>query len=154
MFINDLPQNIESVCLLYADVKTFRKITSPADGQALQRDLSQLSAWSVSWGLALNPSKCKSFTMTLRRAPVQTKYFIAGTELAHVDAVRDLGVTRLQAHIRTSCIRHHQEGQPGARSPHSFLSGRYQQSEIHPWRSASGVLRQRTPPPVSCYGTH
>ena len=31
--------------------------------------------------------------MTLRRAPVQTKYFIDGTELEHVDAVRDLGVT-------------------------------------------------------------
>ena len=94
MFINDLPKNIESGCLLYADdVKIFRKITSPADGQSLQRDLSQQSAWSVSWGLTLNPSKCKSFTMTLRRAPVQTKYFIAGTELEHVDAIRDLGVT-------------------------------------------------------------
>ena len=31
--------------------------------------------------------------MTLRRAPVQTKYFIAGTELEHVDEIRDLGVT-------------------------------------------------------------
>ena len=94
MFINDLPRNIESSCLLYADdVKIFRKITSPADGRALQRDLSQLSAWSVSWGLTLNPIKCKSFTMTLRRAPVQTKYFIAGTVLEHVSTIRDLGVT-------------------------------------------------------------
>ena len=88
MFINDLPKNIESGCLLYADdVKKNRKITSPADGQSLQRDLSRLSAWSVSWGLTLNPTKCKSFTMTLRRAPVQTKYFIAGTELEHVVVV-------------------------------------------------------------------
>ena len=96
MFITDLPQNIESGCLLCADdVKNFRKITSPADGQALQRDLSRLSAWSVSWGLTLNPTKCKSLTltMTLRRPPVQTKYFIAGTELEHVDEIRDLGVT-------------------------------------------------------------
>ena len=31
--------------------------------------------------------------MTLRRAPVQTKYFINGTELEHVCEIRDLGVT-------------------------------------------------------------
>ena len=59
----------------------------------LQRDLDQLSAWSVRWGLTLNPAKCKSFTMTLRRAPVQTKYSIAGTELEHVSRIKDLGVT-------------------------------------------------------------
>ena len=31
--------------------------------------------------------------MTLRRAPVQTKYCIAGTELDHVNEIRDLGIT-------------------------------------------------------------
>ena len=94
MFINDLPCQIESGCLLYADdVKIFRKIISSADGLLLQKDLSHLAAWSVRWGLTLNPTKCKSFTMTLRRAPVQTKYFIAGTELKHVGEIRDLGVT-------------------------------------------------------------
>ena len=94
MFINDLPDQVNSGCLLYADdVNIFRKISSPADGLSLQRDLNQLSAWSVRWGLTLNPAKCKSFTMTLRRAPVQTKYFITGTELEHVSKIRDLGVT-------------------------------------------------------------
>ena len=94
MFINDLPNGIESGCLLYADdVKIFRKITSPADGLSLQRDLNLLTEWSVRWGLTLNPIKCKSFTITLRRAPVQTKYFISGTELEHVSEIRDLGVT-------------------------------------------------------------
>ena len=93
MFVNDLPDNIQSGCLLYADdVKIYRKITSPSDGQLLQNDLNQLRAWSVRWGLKLNPSKCKSFTMTLRRAPVQTKYFIGSTELEHVKEIRDLGV--------------------------------------------------------------
>ena len=94
MFVNDLPDQIESNCLLYADdVKLFRKITSPADGLSLQRDLDQLTAWSVRWGLSLNPEKCKTFTMTLRRAPVQTNYFITGIELEHVSCIRDLGVT-------------------------------------------------------------
>ena len=93
LFINDLPSVIHSSCLLYADdVKIYRKITSPSDGHELQEDLSRLAAWSVTWGLTLNPSKCKAFTMTLRRAPVQMKYFIHGTELENVTEIRDLGV--------------------------------------------------------------
>ena len=86
--------NITSGCLLYADnVKKIRKITSPDDGLLLQNDLDQLSAWSVKWGRTLNPKKCRSFTMTLRRAPVQTKYIIAGVALEHESEIRDLGVT-------------------------------------------------------------
>lgn len=93
LFVNDLPSVIDSDCLMYADdVKIFRKIEAPADGLLLQGDLDRLSAWSVSWGLTLNPAKCKSFTMTLRRAPVQTRYFIGTTALEHVLEIRDLGV--------------------------------------------------------------
>ena len=94
LFINDLPREVDSGCLLYADdVKIFRKIVSPADGLLLQEDLNRLTAWSVRWGLTLNPSKCKSFTITLRRAPVRTPYFIDVTRLEHVGEVRDLGIT-------------------------------------------------------------
>ena len=93
LFINDLPSTISSPCLMYADdVKIFRKISSPSDCYELQRDLDRLTAWSASWGLTLNPSKCRSFTATLRRAPVQITYNIGGTVLEHVDEVRDLGV--------------------------------------------------------------
>lgn len=93
LFINDLPATISSSCLMYADdVKIFRKITSPFDSQELQRDLDRLTAWSACWGLTLNPSKCQSFTVTLRCAPVQITYNIGGTVLEHVDRIRDLGV--------------------------------------------------------------
>ena len=78
---------------MYADdVKLFRKIISPVDGLLLQDDLNRLTSWSLKWGLTLNPSKCKSFTMTLRRAPVRTHYFINQTELETVSEMRDLGV--------------------------------------------------------------
>ena len=94
LFINDLPREVDSGCLLYADdVKIFRKIVSPSDGLLLQEDLDRLTAWSVRWGLALNPKKCKSFTITLRRAPVRTQYFINGARLEHVGEIRDLGIT-------------------------------------------------------------
>jgi len=93
LFINDLPATISSSCLMYADdVKIFRKITSPFDSQELQRDLDRLTAWSACWGLTLNPSKCQSFTVTLRCAPVQITYNIGGTVLENVDRIRDLGI--------------------------------------------------------------
>ena len=80
---------------MYADVVKFffRKIVSPSDGLLLREDLGRLAAWSVRWGLTLNPIKCKSFTITLRRAPVQTEYFINDTKLEHVGEIRDLGIT-------------------------------------------------------------
>ena len=54
LFINDLPREVDSGCLLYADdVKIFRKIVSPADGLLLQEDLNRLTAWSVRWGPVL-----------------------------------------------------------------------------------------------------
>ena len=92
LFINDLPREVNRGCLLYADdVKIFRKIVSPSDGLLLQRDLDRLTAWSVRWGLTQNPRKCKSFTITLRRATVQTEYYIDATKLEHVGEIRDLG---------------------------------------------------------------
>ena len=93
MYINDLPNLIQSGCLMYADdVKLFRKITSPADARLLQDDLDRLTAWSFRWGLTLNPSKCKSLTMTLRREPVRTNYSIGTSALELVEEIRDLGV--------------------------------------------------------------
>ena len=93
LFINDLPSEIDSDCLLYADdAKQFRKVYTPMDGVTLQRDLDRLQCWSVKWGLSLNPTKCKTLTVTLRRAPVQTTYNINNIPLEGVHEMRDLGV--------------------------------------------------------------
>ena len=59
---------------------------------ALQADVDKLCLWSGTWKLALNPSKCKSITFTLRRKPVDTTYHIGGTALERVSQMRDLGV--------------------------------------------------------------
>ena len=93
LYINDLPKNISSDCLLYADdQKLFRKIKTPSDARLLQDDLDRLQEWCTTWGLTLNPSKCKAFTMTLRRNPVQTTYRIGTTALESVSSIRDLGI--------------------------------------------------------------
>ena len=93
MFINDLPDEISSRVLMFADdAKLFRKISCQSDAVILQNDLNQFFRWSKTWMLNLNPSKCKSFRMTLKTKPVDTEYFIGNSKLENVEVVRDLGV--------------------------------------------------------------
>ena len=44
------------------------------------------------WKLNLNPEKCKSFRMTLKKRSIQSTYFIENIPLEHVTVIRDLGV--------------------------------------------------------------
>lgn len=93
MYINDLPAGVSSGILLFADdAKLYRKISSVSDVQILQNDLDKVYQWSRTWNLKLNSSKCKSFRMTLRTRPIHATYQIDGTELEHLEQIRDLGV--------------------------------------------------------------
>ena len=93
MYINDMSVGMSSRVLLFADdAKILRKITCLNDTQILQDDLERLHQWSEMWKLRLNPSKCKSFRMTLKTKPLVANYSIGGTVLEHVDEIRDLGV--------------------------------------------------------------
>ena len=50
LFINDLPNGIESLVKLYADdVLIMRSITTSDDHQTLQNDLIKLTHWSSIW---------------------------------------------------------------------------------------------------------
>ena len=65
LYVNDLPRDMSSRVLLYADdAKLFRQISCQNDADILQNDLVKLHEWSKTWKLDLNASKCKSFTMT------------------------------------------------------------------------------------------
>ena len=93
LYINDLSDGMSSRVLMFADdAKLFRKIACQSDAEVLQKDLNQLCKWSKTWMLKLNPSKCKSFRMTLKTKPLVTTYFIGNTTLEEVEHIRDLGV--------------------------------------------------------------
>ena len=72
--------------------KSIGKFSHLSDSALLQADLQRLHQWSKTWRLKLNPSKCKSFRMSLKTKPIETTYFIENFGLEHVDFIRDLGV--------------------------------------------------------------
>ena len=93
LFVNDLSDTIKTNCLLFADdVKIYHKIVTVQDTKLLQADLSSLVKWSKDWKLQLNPVKCKTFTITLKRKPIHATYKILSTALENVTKIRDLGV--------------------------------------------------------------
>ena len=60
LFMNDLPQVMESPIALFADdTNVFREIQSDEDRLKLQQDIDELLIWSKKWQLPFNESKCK-----------------------------------------------------------------------------------------------
>ena len=50
IYINDLPENVNSTVYMYADdTKVYREIQSDDDHEVLQRDLETLKTWSDRW---------------------------------------------------------------------------------------------------------
>lgn len=91
IFINDMPDIIESMCQLFADdAKVFREISCDDECMKLQEDLNKLTEWSNRWNLPFNTDKCKS--LHIGRSNRKHKYEMDGTELEQVHHERDLGV--------------------------------------------------------------
>ena len=60
IYINDLPDTVESDSYLFADdTKIFRIIKDEDDKEILQDDLTKLEEWSDKWFLKFHPEKCK-----------------------------------------------------------------------------------------------
>ena len=93
LFVNDFPLHIQTKCLMFADdIKLYSEISEHSDCVSLQNDLTKLQDWSKTWKLVLNPTKCKSFCITLKSTPIIYHYGIGYTGLETVESIRDLGV--------------------------------------------------------------
>ena len=94
MYINDLPEKVDSNLILFADdTKILRQVSSADDAITLQHDLDSLNRWSKDWLLKFNADKCHVLTFGIFENIMYThRYQICGNEL-HIFEEKDLSVT-------------------------------------------------------------
>ena len=92
-YINDLSKNIKSQVRLSADdTILYQNIKSQRDSGILQEDLDQLEHWEKDWQMSFNVDKCPILTVSRKRKPLSTNYFLHGQILGKVEKAKYLGV--------------------------------------------------------------
>ena len=94
VYINDLPDNIQSSVRLFADdCIIYREITNEIDARTLQEDLFTLGEWEKRWQMKFNCQKCFVMRLTHARSPKQFSYSLGGVTLSEVNNHPYLGVS-------------------------------------------------------------
>ena len=98
VYINDLPQNINSTVRLFADdCVIYKEIKSSQDADILQKDLETLSAWEKLWQMKFNSDKCYVLRIPASRSPLITNYKLGDSILQETKTHTYLGVDIQQA---------------------------------------------------------
>ena len=96
LFIKDITKNLNSgtsIRLFADDCLLYRAINSVQDQLLLQQDLDTLQAWSVTWGMKFNPSKCNILrTRQGLKGTLNHFYSLHGQILAEVPNAKYLGI--------------------------------------------------------------
>ena len=93
LYINDLPQNIQSQVRLFADdTAVYLTVSSFKNVNILQADLDTLQEWERTWDMEFNPGKCQVLPITRSKQPLQSQYTLHGQVLESVDSAKYLGV--------------------------------------------------------------
>ena len=95
IFINDLPEDIDSLIFLFADdSKIWKEIKDNMDREILQKDLQKMKEWSRKWLLEFHPDKLKH--LQISRQPTEEDkehtYYVGQDKAKRVDSEKDLGV--------------------------------------------------------------
>ena len=107
IFINDITDEIDLPCLLYADdLKVFTVVNNINDCLQLQACLNKVNNWCISNKLFLNVSKCNVLSFSLKSSSITFDYHLDNVILQRPSTFRDLGIifgTKLSftAHINT-----------------------------------------------------
>ena len=92
VYINDLPEEVLSALLLYADdAKIFRDIKCPKDVEMLQNDLHMMSTWSENWLLKFHP-KLEKLTITNKKHVEERIYYAGEYIVKKSTSEKDIGV--------------------------------------------------------------
>ena len=90
LYVNDIPESVKSTVKMFADdTKIYQEIKEKEDCERLQMSLNAISAWSRTWLLKFNASKCVVLSI---RNKLDYKYTLNDTYLEKVHDQKDLGV--------------------------------------------------------------
>ena len=93
LYINDLPDNIQSNVRLFSDdTAVYLAVQGQEDTDIIQNDINILQKWEKAWDMAFNPSKCQVVHISRSRKPIKNKYTMHGQVLDSIDHARYLGV--------------------------------------------------------------
>ena len=93
LYINDLPENVQSQVHLFADDTAVYLTVQGSDySERLQSGLNVLQEWEKKWDMQFNPFKCQVFHITRSRNPIRYNYTMYGPTLELVENARYLGV--------------------------------------------------------------
>ena len=73
LYINDLPDNIQSQVRLFADDSAVN-LTVNNQNDSTKIDLDTLQEWERTWDMKFNPSKCQVLYISRARQPIHTNY--------------------------------------------------------------------------------
>jgi hypothetical protein len=91
IFINDLPETVNSDAYLFADdTKIFKMIKSSDDSTILQENLTKLEQWNDTWLLRFHPDKCKH--MQIGKNNDDNSYSLHRKLLEKVIEEKDIGI--------------------------------------------------------------
>ena len=94
MYINDLPNEVESSIKFLADnTKVYREIHDVEnDTLSLQSDLDHMSNWANTWQLRFNPDKCEVMRITHKWDSSEPMYHFLGKTLKVINQFKDLDI--------------------------------------------------------------
>ena len=79
LYINDLPENIQSQVRLFADdTAVYLTVRNQNDSRIFQNDLNTLQEWERTWDMEFNPSKCQVLHISRARQLIHSQYTLHG----------------------------------------------------------------------------
>ena len=87
------PQSNPSASAAFAaDIKFYRTINNPGDGESLEQDLKQVCDWCKMWRMDLNNCKCCLLSLARNSNPYCPSYHLDDIEVKKTDVHKDRGV--------------------------------------------------------------
>ena len=111
IFINDLPDGLNSTCRLFADdCIIYDQVSSTEDAQMVQKDLDLLAEWQAKWQMDFNAKKCHVLHITHARNPLKYQYMLNNCPLPETKSHTYLGVDisndlTWNAHVNKACAK-------------------------------------------------